>query len=227
MARPSLSKDIANAIIRDWEYGLYTNYTTLGNAHGVSSHTSKKVVVNAKAILASKAEEYEALKNTTKQFILEPTAVNSQKREQAMKIIPITNLFDMEAIAKHTNGLVAKEIMEELEEELINSTLMLISARANHNVRINQKTIAGVTKEGSYNLTVPLDSGDLKNYVELLDKSKIALGQAPRFAPKSDTNVGVQLNTTTDSEGNVITTTSTVSNNINSFYDKSPIAIEG
>ena len=190
MARPPLSQDIVNAMIRDWEYGLYTNLTKLGEAHGVSFHTAKKMINKAKSIHGSRSDELIALQESTKQFILEPTSENAKKMYEVKNLIPITNLFDMEAIEQHTNGLVAKDIMEDLEEELIKSTLILINARANHNIRKNTKTIfASAGKEGSYATEVPLDSGDLKNYVEIADKSLIALGLADRFAPKGDINV--------------------------------------
>jgi len=192
MARQPMAKEKRDAIVRDWEFGIYKNFSTLAKAHGISSHTSKKIVTQAKAIQGCRADEYKALKDSTKEFIVNPTAINAQKRELAKSLIPITDLFDMEAIEKHTNGLVAKEIMEELEEELIKSTLILINARANHNVRQNTKTISmsGGKGMGSYTADVPLDSGDLKNYVDLVDKSIVALGLAPRHAPKSgDVNI--------------------------------------
>lgn len=226
MARRNIPISQKEDLIRDWELGLYSNIARLAKAHKVSYNTASSIVKSYKSIKGSRADDLEDYKDAKKEFILNPTPVNSKNAKVAQRLIPITNLFDMDAIEAHTNGLVAKEIMAELEEELIKSNLILINARANHNIRKNTKTIslAGGKGMGAYTTDVPLDSADLKNYVDLVDKSIIALGLAPRHAPKSDTNVGVQLNTV-DENGN-ITSTLPVSNNIDSFYNPKKV-IEG
>ena len=232
MAKKIIPQRFIDKIVNEWELGMFKNVAKLAEANKEFGYKAiSRIIRESKAIRGSREDELQEYISSCTDLIVNPTKNNEikEKRVQnAREAIGIVDIFDSAVVAESATGLVALDIMEKMEGRLSLSSVILTVASSNTKVRKDSKKLVFSSKEhGIMQTDVPLDSSDLKNYMDIFDKSLVALGEAPRFAPKSDTNVGVQLNTTTDSEGNVVTTTSTVSNNINSFYDKSPMAIEG
>jgi len=187
MARRNIPVSQKEDLIRDWELGLYSNIARLAIAHEVSYNTASSIVKASKSIKGSREHELRNVVDATKEYVKNPSPENSTALEKAYVDNPIRNLFDFEAIKSHSNGLVSLELMDEIEEQLTKSTIVLIQARANQNVRENSKKI--FNKDAGI-ITVPLDSGDLKDYIDISDKTLVALGYAPRHAPKSgDVNI--------------------------------------
>lgn len=226
MARIPITDEKKRVIIQDWKYGKFKNYFQLQKEHGISSASIKKIILASKAVHGSEAEEYERLlnnhTNATRDFAHNPTSDNDDKLKTATDLLPNSSLTDLLDMIENSTGIIADEIISAVENRLINSNIIMINAKAHRNIQNDEKTImVSAGKDGSYAQTVPLDSGDLKNYVEIADKSKIALGLAPRFAPKNDVNVMTQVN----GDGEVVQAHK-VGNNIDSFYNEDKV-IEG
>ena len=189
MARRNIPDSKRDQIVADWERGLYDNLARLAKAHDISYNTASSMVKKAKAIKGSRAGELGEIVEATRAYAKDPSPDTAKALEGARSNLQLVHLFDDEAIRKHANGLVAKELMEEIEEQLVRSTVVLIQARVNKNVRANVKTIY---HKDFGEISAPLDSGDLKNYSDISDKTMISLGYAPRHAPKGDVNVNQQ-----------------------------------
>lgn len=168
-----LNDEQRKQMVYEWELGAYQNYKEASEAYGVSFNTAATIIKSSQAIKGSRAGELADYVKAKKEFVVNPTAVNARNRQLAKAVLPIQNLFDLDAIEKHTNGLVAKEIMDELQEQLIKSNILLVNAIANDNIRKNKKEVI-IPKYGK--VETKLEAQDLKHYIDIADKSLNALG---------------------------------------------------
>ena len=213
--------DVEKSIIFDWTHAKFKNYTQLAKAHNLAHSTIKRICTESKAIYGSKKDVYDEIRSDHKQalknYALNPNDENLKKVNRARDIIPKTSLTELFKISEEDNCLVAKELVREIEEQLLDSNIILANINANKSLKKNKKIIATMGKHGFEKTEVELNSKDLLNYVEIADKSKVALGLADRFSSnKLETKVAMQLNT---SDGNDSSCVATISSDLNSFYD--------
>ena len=214
--------DVKKSILFDWTHAKYKNYTQLSKAHNLAHITVKRICEKAKAVHGSEKDKYEEIRDdhrkALKDYAINPVDEKLKRVEDAKNIIPTTNLTELFDISKEDIGLVAKELVEEIEEQLLNSNIILANVNANKSLKKNKKTVVSMGRHGYEKTETELNSKDLLNFVELADKSKVALGLAERFSPnKLETKVAMQLNTS-DSNDNS-SCVATISSDLNSFYD--------
>ncbi len=214
--------DVKKSILFDWTHAKYKNYTQLSKAHNLAHITVKRICEKAKAVHGSEKDKYEEIRDdhrkALKDYAINPVDEKLKRVEDAKNIIPTTNLTELFDISKEDIGLVAKELVEEIEEQLLNSNIILANVNANKSLKKNKKTVVSMGRHGYEKTETELNSKDLLNFVELADKSKVALGLAERFSTnKLETKVAMQLNTS-DSNDNS-SCVATISSDLNSFYD--------
>lgn len=195
MARLPISEEKRRDIIQDWKHGKYPNYFQMSKAHKISAPTVKKIILESKAVHGEESEEFQRLLNNhtdaTREYAFNPTDENKKSLEAIRELLPQISLTSLYDIVEESNNLIADEIADAIEKRLLRSNIIKINMRVSKNIADNRKTtiINGGKEDGFLPVQVPLDSGDLKNYVDIADKSLIALGLADRFAPKGDINV--------------------------------------
>ncbi len=213
--------DVKKSILFDWTHAKYKNYTQLSKAHNLAHITVKRICEKAKAVHGSEKDKYEEIREdhrkALKDYAINPVDEKLKRVEDAKNIIPTTNLTELFDIHKEDIGLVAKELVEEIEEQLLNSNIILANVNANKSLKKNKKTVVSMGRHGYEKTETELNSKDLLNFVELADKSKVALGLAERFSTnKLETKVAMQLNTSDSNDSSCV---ATISSDLNSFYD--------
>ncbi len=213
--------DVKKSILFDWTHAKYKNYTQLSKAHNLAHITVKRICEKAKAVHGSEKDKYEEIRDdhrkALKDYAINPVDEKLKRVEDAKNIIPTTNLTELFDISKEDIGLVAKELVEEIEEQLLNSNIILANVNANKSLKKNKKTVVSMGRHGYEKTETELNSKDLLNFVELADKSKVALGLAERFSTnKLETKVAMQLNTSDSNDSSCV---ATISSDLNSFYD--------
>ncbi len=213
--------DVKKSILFDWTHAKYKNYTQLSKAHNLAHITVKRICEKAKAVHGSEKDKYEEIRDdhrkALKDYAINPVDEKLKRVEDAKNIIPTTNLTELFDISKEDIGLVAKELVEEIEEQLLNSNIILANVNANKSLKKNKKTVVSMGRHGYEKTETELNSKDLLNFVELADKSKVALGLAERFSTnKLETKVAMQLNTSDCNDSSCV---ATISSDLNSFYD--------
>ena len=213
--------DVKKSILFDWTHAKYKNYTQLSKAHNLAHITVKRICEKAKAVHGSEKDKYEEIREdhrkALKDYAINPVDEKLKRVEDAKNIIPMTNLTELFDISKEDATLVAKELVEEIEEQLLNSNIILANVNANKSLKKNKKTVVSMGRHGYEKTETELNSKDLLNFVELADKSKVALGLAERFSTnKLETKVAMQLNTSDSNDSSCV---ATISSDLNSFYD--------
>ncbi len=213
--------DVKKSILFDWTHAKYKNYTQLSKAHNLAHITVKRICEKAKAVHGSEKDKYEEIREdhrkALKDYAINPVDEKLKRVEDAKNIIPTTNLTELFDISKEDATLVAKELVEEIEEQLLNSNIILANVNANKSLKKNKKTVVSMGRHGYEKTETELNSKDLLNFVELADKSKVALGLAERFSTnKLETKVAMQLNTSDSNDSSCV---ATISSDLNSFYD--------
>lgn len=162
-------------------------------AYRMSPMTIKRIIVKSKTIYGSESEEFNKTMgdhiNATREYVANPTQSAREMLEEVTKMLPSNNLTDSLELMLESNDIVSTELVETIGLKLLQNNIVRTNARVHRNIVRNRKTIVISDKEGSYLQEVPLDSADFKNYIEVSDKSLIALGLAERFAPRGDINV--------------------------------------
>ncbi len=213
--------DVKKSVIFDWTHAKYKNYTQLSKAHNLAYETVKSICESSKSIFGSEKDKYEEIREdhrkALKDYAINPVDEKLKRVEDAKNIIPTTNLTELFDISKEDATLVAKELVEEIEEQLLNSNIILANVNANKSLKKNKKTVVSMGRHGYEKTETELNSKDLLNFVELADKSKVALGLAERFSTnKLETKVAMQLNTSDSNDSSCV---ATISSDLNSFYD--------
>lgn len=220
MGKKVLKQSVIDSVIYDWELGLYKNFNKLSKAHGIAFNTASKIIKDSGAEFNSRSCEVDEYVEASVEFIKSPTDENKARLQESEDKFQITNLFSLDEIKNSSSGLIKDTVIDEMKLQLIQSNVVLVNALANNNIRNNNKTLVSSSKEDGISLTkVPLDSGDLKNYSDIFDKSLLSLGLAPRHAPKNDVNVLTQIN----SDGEVESTRKGVSD----FYSDNLLVANG
>ncbi len=211
--------DVKKSVIFDWSHAKYKNYTQLSKAHNLAYETVKSICESSKAIYGSEKDNYDEMRaehqKALKDYALNPNNKNLKKVNRARDVIPTTHLTELFDISKEDSGLVAKELVEEIEEQLLNSNIILANVNANKSLKKNKKTIVSMGKHGYEKTEAELNSKDLLNFVELADKSKVALGLAERFSTNKIENKFAMQMKTSDRESSCV---ATISSDLDSFY---------